>query len=379
MSGDSMRDQLETAFAAAEEDETDEQESGGSQEDTEESVGAEGSVGSESDEGGTGEDEGEGGEEGAPEGEDEGEPAGDGETKAAGDGTEEQVSDDASATGDAGDAAGDKAPVSWKPGVREHWNSLPKEVKAEVTRREREIQTGLQQASGHKKVAEEYFRTVQPFQQLIQAQGSTPAQAIHKLMTTAAQLTSGTPQRKAEVVRNIIKEYGVDVPMLDTILSGEAPPDDPNAGLLTAMDEKLKPITDFMGRVTDQQEQNTQQTNADADKAIQEFADANEFYDDLREDMADLMELAAKRGRQMTLEQAYQRAAAADPEISKIMKQREDAARNVVDPKKAGKKRAAASSIKGSPTGQKSTAAEGSMRAQLEEAWDDGQGEVGHG
>lgn len=358
---DSMREQLEAAFENAEE------ETGGSPEDTSESTGAEEAsvdTGAEESEAGGEEPaddtEGGGGEEAPTETGDEG-------------------GDDPAPAGDEGDVGGDKAPVSWKPGVREHWAKLPAEVKAEIGRRERDIQQGLQQSAGYKKIAQEYYQTVQPFQSFIQAAGNTPAQAIHQLMTTAAQLTQGSPAKKAEVVRNIINEYGVDIGMLDKVLSTGEVPQDENAPLLAAIDERLAPVQDFMGQISGFQQQNSEKMETDADESLATFAEANDYYEDLREDMADLLEMAANRGRPMSLEEAYERAGAAHPEIGPIMAQRAAARENKLDEKTVSKKKDAASSVRGSPTGQKSTGAEGSMRATMEEAWDDLAGDVGHG
>jgi len=199
-------------------------------------------------------------------------------------------------------------------------------------------------------------------------------------MTTAAQLTMGSPAKKAEVVRNIISEYGVDIKMLDDALAGEKLPDDPNAPLLTAIDQRLAPINEFMGRVDGEVANNQEALDYEAADTLDTFAAANEFYEDLRDDMADLMEMAANRGRTMTVEQAYQKAAQAHPEIGPIYAQRVAAAENKLTTEAANKKRNAASSIHGSPgAGRASQAKEGDMRSIMEEAWDDSQGDVGHG
>jgi len=372
MSGESMREQLESAFEEVEANEEEKQEeTGGSPEDSEESLrDTEASVGEEP-----------AGEEpaGEPEGEEEpsGEPEGEG---APADETGEPILDEAAAGGDEGAiGGGTPAPVSWKPGVREHWDTLPPEVQQEVKRRETEIQRGLQQAAGHKRVAEEYYRAFAPFQPFIQAAGSTPAQTISELMTTAVQLTQGSPAKKAEVVRNIINEYAVDIRMLDEALAGGELPQDQNAPLLHAIDERLAPINQFMGEIGGMRQQADSVVNDEAAGAVDDFAEQHEYYEDLRDDMADLMEMAANRGRGMSLDQAYDRVAQAHPEIGPILQQRKNAEQGKIDADALRKKKNAASSISGSPTGQKSTAAEGSMRATMEELWDDSEGSVGHG
>ena len=357
-----MREAMEAAFEEAENAE-EKEETGGPDEGATESLGA----------AATGEEEPAGGEEelsGGTEGEGEGEP-----------GAGEPLPVSADAGGDA-DPPGDDAPapVSWKPEIREHWAGLPPEVKGEIQRREADITRSLNDGAGHRKLAQEYHAVISPFAQYIQAAGSTPGQAVTNLLQTATQLTTGSASMKAEVVRNIIKEYGVDIGMLDTILSGEPVPDDPNAALLNSIDERLGPINDFMGSV--------HQGRADADSVVTEGAmeelgafqqSHSEFYEDLREDMADLLEMNANRGRAMTMEEAYERASQAHPSIGPILQQRAEAAAGKLSTSAANKKRHAASSVTGSQGGVGGDpGGEGSMRGTIESLWDDSGAGVEH-
>jgi hypothetical protein len=199
-------------------------------------------------------------------------------------------------------------------------------------------------------------------------------------MSTAAQLTQGTPARKAEVVLNIINEYGVDISMLDQVLAGQAPSEDPNAPLLTAIDERLAPITSFMGNVQQQQTTRNEAVGAEAATELATFATAHsEFYEDLRDDMADLLEMAANRGRAMTMEEAYERAAGAHPDIGPILQQRTAAAAGKLDPSAAARKRNASSSIRGTQnSGQQAGGGEATVRGTIEQLWDDQSGGIEH-
>lgn len=264
---------------------------------------------------------------------------------------------------------GDKPPESWKPAIREHWSKLPPEVRAEVTRREREIQAGLHQAAGARKVAAEYFGVVKPFEALIRAQNSTPAQAITNLMQTASRLTLGTKVSKAEVVAEIIKNYDVDIVALDTLLSGKKPPEEDDK-FARMLDARLKPMTDFMGRITSQQETTVQKTEEELGKELETFQNdpKNEFFSDVRDDMADLIEIAAKRGETMTLAQAYKRACSMNEDVSKVVQQRKGA----LDSTALLKKKRAASSIKGAPDNDEKPKPDGSdLRGSIAAAWNE--------
>ena len=364
MSGDSMREAMTAAYEEAESEE--EQETGGSPENASESLGL----------APEGEPEGgqpEGGEEelsGGIEGEGEGAP-----------GAGEPLPVSADAGGDVDPLGeGPTAPVSWKPGIREHWKDIHPEVQDEIARRESDHNKVLNDSAGFRKVADEYYRVVAPFQSLIQAQNSTPAEAIHNLMSTAAQLTQGTPARKAEVIRNIINEYGVDISMLDEVLAGQPVADDPNAALLTSIDERLAPIHNFMGGVQQQQTTRNEAVGAEAATELATFATAHsEFYEDLRDDMADLLEMAANRGRAMTMEEAYERAAGAHPDIGPILSQRAAAAAGKLDPAAAARKSNAAASIRGTPNaGGTPGGGEETVRGTIEQLWDDQVGGIEH-
>jgi len=364
MTGDTMREAMEAAFDGAENEE-EQEETGGSPAEPEESLGAAEAGEETGAEGAEAVVEDELGEGAVPEG------AG-----------AEPLPIDAAPEGDAQPLGGDSpAPVSWTPAAREHWAGIPPEAQAEIIKREGDIARGLQQASGHKRVADEYFKTVAPFQSFIQAANSTPAQAITELMTTAAQLTQGSPQKKAQVVQNIINEYGVDITMLDDLLSGQPVQDDPNAPLLAAIDERLAPMNDFMGTVQQGRQEQAHEVNQEAATELGAFQQTHgEYYEDLREDMADIMEMATNRGRDMSLEQAYEYAANAHPEIGPILKQRAAAEAGKLDPATAAAKRAAASSIRGAANSGGGPQADGSdTRALMTELWDDAAGDVGHG
>lgn len=222
-----------------------------------------------------------------------------------------------------------KAPGSWRPELREHWSKVPLELQAEITRRETEVNRAMGQATAARQFAEEFQNTVRPYEALIRSSGITPIQAMNNLMSTATSLQMGTPAQKAQIAAKIIQNYGVDIAMLDQVLSGQQPKGGggPDPSLIQALDQRLKPITEFMGSFQQQQQQENQRIAQTAQQATEQFAadPKNEFYEDLREDMADLLEFAAKRGRPMTLKQAYEQAAMAHPEISKVISSRKSA------------------------------------------------------
>jgi hypothetical protein len=289
--------------------------------------------------------------------------------------------DEAKSGGDSGkkpngkDASAEdlKAPASWKPATREHWAKIPKEAQQEILRREREIDTGLQQASGFRKVANEYFNLVKPFESLLRARNHSPSEAITNLLTTAARLQTGTKQQKAEVIAEILDSYDVDIPMLDQILSGKVKPgSDESAKFTSLLDEKLKPVLTFIDGVKGHQTEVAKKGEEEVSQGLEAFKNdpKNEFFEDVREDMADIMEVGANRGRMITLQEAYDKACQLHPDVSKIVAQRKARASNELDGKKLARKTRAASSIRGNPE-EDGTKKATDIRGAISQAWDE--------
>lgn len=247
------------------------------------------------------------------------------------------------------DLGAGKAPVSWKPAVRQHWDKLPQEVRAEIGRRETEIQRGLATASEARHFREEFQEVVRPFEGIIRSQNSTPIAAVRNLMTTAAGLTLGSGVQKANIIAEIIQNYGVDISVLDQVLAGQAPAENKGGGnaneimpmVQRMIAEGLAPVNQM---VSAQQQRGMQVANG----AVEDFAETHEFMDDLSEEMADIMENASNRNRAMTMERAYDIAARAHPEIGPLYERSKAAAATTNGNGRANRAQLAASSVRAS-------------------------------
>jgi hypothetical protein len=269
-----------------------------------------------------------------------------------------------------------KAPQSWTPAEREHWGKMPAEAQRAVARRELEVQQALSRSADSRKFQDSFVRTVQPYAHLIRAQNSTPLQAVNNLMQTAAGLTTGTQPQKAAIVAEIIANYGIDIQTLDDVLSKRPTQQgqQPSAAIPPQVAAALKPIHQFMSQAEQMRQQQIQHVQSQAETVVAQYAEKLEFFEDLREEMADIMEVAAARGKEMSMEQAHAMAVNLNPEIKKILDQRKRAARQT-DPNKINRARRASSSIKGAPNGAGNSQGKPTSRRQaLLEAWDDAAG-----
>lgn len=258
-----------------------------------------------------------------------------------------------------------KAPAAWKAGAKERWASLPPDVQEEVYRRERESAVAIQQNAEGRKFAESFYKAIEPYRAVMAAEGAAdPIQTVQNLMQTVTGLRMGTPIQKADIVARIINVYGVDIRALDSILSGN---NDPKIQQQKELDrmvaERMAPYEQYMQQTQSQRQQAEARAAQQAASAVEQFAAQNEFVDDpeISNTMADLLEMAANRGRSMTMQQAYDQAVRLHPDISKIVDQR-SAARAAQEVAKA---KAAAVSVKGSPMGAGPATGDGSIRASI--------------
>ena len=281
------------------------------------------------------------------------------------------------AGGDTGSGAEDFAPKSLSATAREAWRDTPAAMKAEITKREQDFQQGIQKYAESAKRAEGMDRALAPYQQYMQMNGG-PGQALQTLLQTGSALQMGSPVQKAEVVANIINQYGIDIQTLDGMLSGNGVPQEMQQqnAVQQQVQAALQPYQQHMAQIQQQQrsehrnpqreqQYEQQQAAGQVTNELTQFSQApeHEFYNDVRMQMADIMDLAANRGQNMGLQEAYATACQLNPEIKKIIDGRAIAA-------SSQSRRRAGSSIHGTPGGPGGNAAADSMRNAIEDAWD---------
>jgi len=206
-----------------------------------------------------------------------------------------------------------------------------------------------------------------PFKAMFQAQGLNAWEGTHTVLNTAAQLMGGSKIQKAQVVSQLISDYGVDIAALDDLIVGKMPPtsrDDEIADLRAQLDKQQQ-------WQTGQQEQQQQRFNVEReqqDKDISTFYGANPFAEELRYSMADFMDLA-ERGPEgtITLDIAYQRAVAARPDIQQVIANRASGQSNTEALTKA---RAAGVSVPQTSQAGNNKPTPGTTREAIVDAWD---------
>ena len=260
-----------------------------------------------------------------------------------------------------------RPPQSWKPTAREKLASADPEIQHEVTRREAEMTRYMQETAQARREADAFNRMSSQFAFLYAPLGASPIQAAEDLFRTAALLRTSPPQQKAMMLAAMINtalpgKEGIE--LLDAALSGQQPvgpgpqgfPRDPRVDQLLATLAQNKRALE---------EQGMAETRAD----LEAFASGHDFYEDVKDTMADLMERALRKKVVMSKEDAYNRACELDPDISKILAQRKQVAAARTATAATQRSQRAAGSVRGTPaSGMSPEGATGEdLRSTLEE------------
>lgn len=220
----------------------------------------------------------------------------------------------------------DDAPSSWRDPVKAKWQALDPEVKAEIKRRERDVNVGLQHAAEARRFGDSVYKEIAPYMEQLRGENASPQTAVRVLFETAYTLRHGSPEHKKAIILGLIQQYGVD--MASGVDMGRA-------AVERELDaRRTEDMRNGAGRAADEL--------AAANDELQKFAAApgHEHLPVLRTHMMALLQGGVVR----TLEEAYDQAARAHPEVRKaVAKQDLDRVAEL------GKHRDAASSVTGAP------------------------------
>ena len=116
----------------------------------------------------------------------------------------------------------DRAPQSWKGDSKKVWAELPLNVRQEVVRRERETTKVMQEAAHTRQQMSQVQEALAPHMDRINSvYGGNSVQAINNLLVIERRLFNDTPADKAQLMANMIKQFNIDLPTLDALLSGQ--------------------------------------------------------------------------------------------------------------------------------------------------------------
>jgi len=209
-------------------------------------------------------------------------------------------------------------PQSWKAPQRAKWDKLDPDIRAEVMRRERETTKVLGETAAARQLHAQFSETVQPYMARIQSLNIDAMTAVKELLRTDYVLATAPKAQRAQVMAKIIKDYGVDILELDNALAGVAPADPVDSRVEQLLQQRLAPFQQYIQSQQMREQERERAANEQVNSTVETMASDPKypFFEDVRLDMADIVEIAAKRGVYLSLDAAYTRAIAMNPEVS---------------------------------------------------------------
>lgn len=246
------------------------------------------------------------------------------------------------------------APQSWKAENKAEWSKLPKNIQAEITRRESDIHKAMTKHDGDLRFGREMREVYEPFSSTLQKYGAQPAALMKDLLGTVQALKEGDQNTKIQIIRNIVQSYGVD-------MRGFFSQEQENP--LSTIQSELNQIKQSANPERLLEMLQERQESAKIQEELEAFAAANEHYEDVK----DHMYVILSTGKAQSLQEAYDAACWATPSIrSTLIQQKQAAAKQQAS---IAQKKNAASSIKGSPSAisGNQNPPQRSLREELEE------------
>lgn len=220
------------------------------------------------------------------------------------------------------------APNSWTPAAKAKWAALDPELRAEINRREQEVHKTIARQDEERQIGNQFNTLSQQHQAVIQRSGVPPIRIFQDFLGIMGILQGTDMAAKAAVVRDVARLNGLDL----RAVVGQAPnvqaPSQPGA---TPPQAVIPPEIQQMHREWEarkqqdaaQAQQRTQQQERETYDEIVAFRSKPEarFFDAVQPHMIGLL----SSGAATSLEEAYNAAIWARPDIRDIL-QKEAAA-----------------------------------------------------
>ena len=184
-------------------------------------------------------------------------------------------------------------------------------------KREEDIGRGISHYKQQAEYGNAVQQTVQPYMPMINAAGSTPARTIGSMLDTFYRLKTSDPQQKAHLLMQVAQQHGADMSVFQNGIDPEQ----------MQLQQHLQPlqsqIAELQQNLSQREQLAQQQEVSQAQNSIASFSNEVDesgklrypHFDIVRNTMADIIESNERQGFKISLEQAYDNAVWATPEI----------------------------------------------------------------
>lgn len=268
-------------------------------------------------------------------------------------------------------------PSTWSAGAKAIFATLPEVARKEIAKREADYSRGIQIHAEKAKIADTLMREIQPYEAMLRAEGSTPDRAIASLLRSAYVLRTASPQQKGELIMQIAQQYGAD---LSQIAGPRAQPEGQQQDLSQVQQMVQQLVAPHLSKIQQWEQQQTQAQQQQAWQMEQEISSQIAAFQSATnedgspkhlyfENVRPLMSAYFANGQAKDLEQAYEMACWANPEVRAALiadqQSKAEAQRLEEAKRKAGNARAAGFNVSGQGGVGIAGATQSSLRDEL--------------
>lgn len=250
-------------------------------------------------------------------------------------------------------------PASWKKDMQGVWDGMSKEAQEYVIQREEQMKQGLVKDRDDAVLGRTMRDVIAPYQELLKAQGIPEKNAVANMMRFHHALSTAPMEQRKEAFSKLAQSYGLKFDG-----QGQSQEIDPIVKNLT---NELNGIKSYLSK---SQEQAKQAIQAKVTSEVDAFASDHPYFDDV----ADEISIFLDGDKNMTLQQAYDKAVWANPltrqkEMDRLQQEKDQKLKAEAEKKKAEAQKAKAVNVKSKDTGRVPTAPKGTMFDTLEETY----------
>jgi len=198
-----------------------------------------------------------------------------------------------------------RPPSSWTPKAREDWGLIPEHLQKEIIRREENAATGASKLHTTYAPAKALMDNLHPYFDEVVSLGINPVDHVGMLLEAEKTLRTADMPTKFDTLLSMADQFGI--PLRDMVNN-------------TFGAEVLKPVQpaipdEIRTELAEIRAWREQQELTVVNAEVEQFGAAAEFFTDVREAMADLIE----KGVAPDLQAAYDMAVWSNPEIRDIL------------------------------------------------------------
>ncbi len=214
-----------------------------------------------------------------------------------------------------------KPPVGWTKAAKDHWNSLPDEIKKSVAKREEEVSNGFKEYGEKTKQLKEYDDIVARLTPDYQTFGVSKPQLVERTLLWLNSLRDNNKQNAVSSLKQLAANFGLDRELESSYVrnTATAPQD---AQDTSTQDNQSAPQNEAVNQLQSRLDR------IEADRATAERQRAQSIVDDWKKDKPHFDKVRAsmhvllknniiplKPSGDFDLDEAYNRAVRSDPEL----------------------------------------------------------------